>query len=137
MLKTDFKAEPREFRLKDYVCRDHGTITLVPEDDRTHEFVTFRTASGRECDFSATPWGYYLGPSLNSRLKDEGFRSALMTNGQGQVYVVAIEEDRMEQFEAYLKHNEARVVLWLDSMSGEQALSLSANAGADVSGASA
>lgn len=136
MLKTEFKAEPREFRLKDYLCRDHGTITLVPEDDRTHELVTFRTASGRECDFSATLWGFYLGPSLNSRLKNEGFRSALMTNGQGQVYVVAIEEDRMEQFEAYMKQNEARVVLWLDVLSGEEALSLSANDDAGVSGSS-
>ncbi len=132
MLKTDFKAEPREFRLKDYVCRDHGTISLIPEDERTHEFVTFRTASGRECDFSATPWGFYLGPSLNSRLKNEGFRSALMSNADGQLYVVAIEEDRIDAFQTYLDHNDAKVVCWLDEWEDGDKLTIESDHGSEA-----
>ena len=118
MLTTDFKAEPREFTLKDYRCRDHGTISLIPSGEKTHEFVTFVTESGRRCDFSATGWGFYLGPSLNSRLKTEGFCSALMSNPDGQLYVVAVEEDRMDAFGAYLEENGSKVVCWLDEWSG-------------------
>jgi len=123
MLKADLKAEPREFRLKDTLCRDHGTISLVPQDDRTHEFITLETPSGKQCDVSFTPWGFYLGPSLNSRLASEGFRSALMMNAGNQLYVVAVEEDRIEQFQSYLEANESKVICWLDQWFKESKIS--------------
>jgi len=114
MLRTKFLEIPREFRVNDVLTIDHGKIELSSDNNRTNEFVTFETKSGRNCDVYATYWGFYLGPSVNSRLKNEGFRTGLMMNEGNQLYVVAVESDRMNDFEEYLSHNNSKVICWLD-----------------------
>lgn len=109
-MKTDLKDKPRVFEFKGYTIKDFGKIYL---DDG--EMVSFVTKSGKECDFAAKDWGFYLGPSLNSRLKKEGFKVALAINEQGQLYVHAVEKEKIEEFKSYLKTNQNNIVLcWLD-----------------------
>ena len=115
-MKIDLKSQPREFEFKDIKIKDYGKIML---DD--NEMVSFVTKSGRECDFTAKDWGFYIGPSLNSRLKKEGFKAALVINEQGQIYVHAVEEDKMDAFNKYLKANQDNKVLcWLDEWLSEK-----------------
>jgi len=77
--------------------------------------VSFVTESGCECDFSAKEWGFYLGPSLNSRLKKEGFKTALVVNESGQIYVHAVEKNKICEFRKYLETNQNnRIICWLD-----------------------
>jgi hypothetical protein len=114
MLKTKFLECAREFKVNDVLTRDHGKIELSSANNKTNEFVTFQTKSGKNCDFYATYWGFYLGPSVNSRLKKEGFRTGLMMNEGNQLYVVAVEVDMMTDFEDYLEHNKSKVICWLD-----------------------
>jgi len=119
MIKIKLNEVPRRFKIHKFDIVDHGKIEMVPDADHTNEFVTFQTKSGKSCDFAATNWGFYLGPSLNSRLKNEGFKSALMVNEQKQIYVVAVEADKTALFEQYLRDNPgSRVVQWLDEWDG-------------------
>jgi hypothetical protein len=109
-MRTDLKSVPRVFSVKGHPVKDYGKIYLDAA-----EMVSFVTPSGRECDFAAREWGFYLGPSLNSRLKGEGFKVALALNEQNQLYALAVESDRLDEFKAYLTANqEIKVLTWLD-----------------------
>jgi len=109
-MKLMLNDAPRVFEVKETRIRDCGKLFL--EDG---EMVSFVTESGRECDFIAKDWGFYLGPSLNSRLKMQGFKVALVLNEQGQLYVNAVEADKIEQFRKYLGSNQNNTILcWLD-----------------------
>ena len=109
-MKTAFKDRPRVFAVKGHAVKDLGKIILEPG-----EMVSFVTPSGKECDFTAKKWGFYLGPSLNSRLKKEGFKAALAVNEKGQLYVLAVEPEKMHLFKRYLTANqEIKVLTWLD-----------------------
>lgn len=108
-MKTEFPDNPRVFMVGGIEVHDTGKIYLEP-----NEMVSFKTPAGNECDFTATPWGFYLAPSINSRLKREGFKTALVINGKNKLFVNAIEADKMELFNSYLKTNNSRVLCWLD-----------------------
>ncbi|MFQ5651438.1 MAG: hypothetical protein ACE5IY_16000 [bacterium] len=114
-MKTEFLDTPRVFTVKGFDIYDRGKIHLEPQ-----EMVTFRTASGRECDFTATSWGFYLAPSLNSRLRKQGFKTALVTNEHNQLFVNAVEEDKIEAFESYLQANQNKIICWLDEWFGKE-----------------
>lgn len=79
------------------------------------EQVTFVTPSGKRHDFVAKEWGFYATPSINKRLRDEGFKTALVRNhNTGRYFIMTVEEDRRALFDAYLKAEDCDVVEWLD-----------------------
>lgn len=109
-MQTDFNKQPRTFTVKGHKIHDMGKLHL-----NDGEMVTFVTDTDKECDFVAKDWGFYLGPSLNSRLKKQGFKTALVLNEQGQIYINAVEIDKMDLFLDYLKQNQNNTILcWLD-----------------------
>lgn len=121
MLKLDLLPTPREFEVNGYRTRDFGALALIPDGPMTTEFITFKTDSGKSCDFYATHWGFYLGASANSRLKKEGFKVGLMLNELNQLYVVAVENEKMDHFKEYLTNNNSKVLSWLDEwMAGSE-----------------
>lgn len=115
MIKTALNQTPREFKVGDFQVKDHGSITLSADAPKTNEMITLVSKSGKRCDISATSWGFYLGPSLNSRLLNEGFKAVLVHNSQGQLYLMAVENDQMEAFNSYIKESALTIVQWLDS----------------------
>jgi hypothetical protein len=109
-MKLEIKEEPRIFNGAGNVISDYGKIML-----EAGEMVSFVTKTGKECDFTAMPWGFYVGPSLNSRLKNQGFKTALVLNEKKQIFVLAVEEDRIDEFKSYLKTNQnMNILTWLD-----------------------
>lgn len=114
MIKITLKDTPREFNVGDFTVKDHGEIFLSTESTRTNEMLAIVTDSGKRCDISATKWGLYLGPSLNSRLKNEGFKSALVHNKQGQLYLMAVDNAKLAEFATYIEDSELTVLQWLD-----------------------
>ena len=109
-MRTRLKKNPRVFAVKGHKVKDYGKIYL---DDG--EMVSFVTTSGKECDFAAKDWGFYLGPSLNSRLKKEGFKVALVVNERHQLYIHAVEKEKMKKFKRYLKAGQNnKIICWLD-----------------------
>lgn len=100
----------RTFTVNGVRIRDIGRFCLQPD-----EMVSLQHPDGPACDITAKSWGYYLGPSLNGRLKAEGFKTALVVNGANKVFVMAVLAGRMADFTAYLEsQNGLRVVCWLD-----------------------
>jgi hypothetical protein len=109
-MRTQFKDQPRVFSVKGHKIKDFGKIFL-----KAGEMISFVTPKGEECDFAAKEWGFYLGPSLNDRLKNEGFKTALVLNEKGQLYVLAVSKTKMNVFKKYLRANQNIMVLsWLD-----------------------
>lgn len=109
-MKFNLKNEPRLFNVKKTIIKDYGKFFLG-----NSEMVSFVTKSGKECDFTAQEWGFYLGSSINSRLKNEGFKIALVVNENNQLYVNAVEKDKIDVFKKYLKNNQNnKIVCWLD-----------------------
>ena len=79
-----------------------------------NEQVTFVTDAGRRYDVVRKAWGFYATPSINRRLREEGFRTALVRNGQGLLYLMVVEAGKQDLFEAYCKREQQDVVEWLD-----------------------
>ena len=109
-MKLDIKETPREFKVKKFVIKDYGKIYL-----EAGEMLSFVTQSGKEFDFTAKKWGFYATPSVNSRLKNQGFKTALVTNENNQLYVMVVEKDKLTDFLEYLKDEQNHsVVCWID-----------------------
>lgn len=103
---------PRTFRVgteRQIEMSDCGQIHLEADEQ-----VTFVTPAGRQHDFAAKSWGFYATPSVNGRLVAQGFKTALVRNSGGRWYVMVVDTDHMEDFEAYLKREGNAVEEWLD-----------------------
>jgi hypothetical protein len=111
-MRVDFKDRPRVFTVKGRKIKDYGKICL-----RQGEMFSLRTKSGRDCDITAFGWGFYLGSSLNSRLRKEGFKVALVLNQEGRLFLNAVERTKIKEFNEYLRENQnSKVVCWLDEL---------------------
>lgn len=88
---------------------DCGRVYLEPDEQ-----VTFVTPAGKEHDFVAKSWGFYATPSINGRLADQGFKTALVKNSFGKYYIMVVDPDKMADFNAYLKIERHEIAEWLD-----------------------
>lgn len=98
----------REFVVKGVTIKDQGKVYL-----NDNELLSFVTKTGKEYDFVAKDWGFYASPSLNSRLVKEGFKSALVRNNSGQIYLMIVDKDKIDEFNEYIQSDQ-KVVAWLD-----------------------
>lgn len=90
--------------------KDCGDLHLEPDEQ-----VTLRTSRGSEYDVCRKSWGFYATPSINGRLRDHGFKSALVRNrGNGGVFLMLVEDGMMDDFQAYLSAEQLEVLSWLD-----------------------
>ncbi|RED52445.1 hypothetical protein [Aestuariispira insulae] len=104
------KNEPRRFTIKGVTISHVADINLDPD-----EMITLRRDDGSEYDVAAKSWGYYATPSLNGRLRDQGFRSVLVKNkSTGQRYVLLVREGQQSAFNEYLAHQDMKVLGFLD-----------------------
>ena len=111
-MKIDKKEPPRVFRVgkdNNIEISDCARIYLKPDEQ-----VTFVTISGKEHDFTAKPWGFYATPSVNGRLVNQGFKTALVKNQSGMYYIMVVDNDRFSEFQDYLSTEKNEVVEWLD-----------------------
>jgi hypothetical protein len=108
-MKPDIKDKPREFGVGAHTIRDFGRVHF-----QDGEMITLVSPSGRECDVTAMEWGFYLAPSLNSRLRAQGFKVALVCNSQGKLFLNAVEVDKENLFDCYLLEQQSRLICWLD-----------------------
>jgi hypothetical protein len=104
----------REFKVglnNKITIKDCGTLTL-----RADEQVTLITEDGKEYDVARKNWGFYATPSANGRLKNFGFKTAKVRNAFGMLYIMLVEEDKLEAFNAYIEENQQEVIEWLDEL---------------------
>lgn len=110
-MKLNIKENPRVFFVgekKEIEVKDYGSVYL---DE--NEQVSFVTRSGGEYDVCKKSWGYYATPSIEHRLKDNGFLSALVKNEHGKIYLWVIEKEKLDLFEEYLIKNNHTIYQWL------------------------
>ena len=102
--------KPREFQVKGHSIKDMGKIGLSDG-----EMITLLDGEGKECDIVAWNWGFYLGPSINDRIVKAGFKVALVLNENGQMYINAVNRDKLDEFLKYLQTGQNSTILcWLD-----------------------
>ena len=94
---------------KKLIIKDMGTVYLAP-----NEQLTFITESKKKYDFARKNWGFYVTPSINSRLKKEGFKTALVRNSLNRIFVMIVEKKRMSIFKKYLNTENCDLLAWLD-----------------------
>lgn len=111
-MKLNLKKIPREYNVgrdDKITIKDCGQIHLDPDEQ-----VTFMTADDREYDLCRKDWGYYATPSMNDRLKRFGFKTALVRNSKGQIFIMLVESDKLGLFKQYLSDEDNTVLNWLD-----------------------
>ena len=90
---------------KEVYISDMGDIHLNP-----NEQVTFVTDSGTGTIF-VEKLGFYA-TSMNSRLKNENFITAMVINKEGFNYIMVVERSKIKEFQLYLKDENLTVVAW-------------------------
>ena len=50
-------------------------------------------------------WGYYATPSVNGRLKKFGYKTALVKNIEGMIYVMIVDKERADLFHEYINNS--------------------------------
>lgn len=108
-MKLNLTSTPRSFAVNDIKINDYGKIALDPD-----EMISFMTGSGKEFDIVAKDWGFYATPSINGRLQKQGFKTALVENPQGRIYVMVVEHEKVGLFEDYCRKEGQSVREWLD-----------------------
>lgn len=111
-MKLKLKSPARSFFPrgdKKIEIKDHGEIELLPDEQ-----ITFVKESGKRIDFASKTWGYYVTPSVNNNLKKQGFKTALVKNEQGNIYVLVVEKEKMDIFLKYCDEENQKIIEWLD-----------------------
>ena len=108
IMKTKIKKKPRLFNVNTIKIKDYGKIKLSK-----NEMISFVTKSKKEYDFTAKDWGFYVSPSINGRLKKEGFKIALVKNKLGKIFIMAVEREKTKIFKKYLINQQEKLFKWL------------------------
>lgn len=112
-MELKINKKPRVFSpLKGIELKDMGAIILSD-----NEQLTFKTGSGKSNDVVKKEWGFYLSNSIDSNLKKQGFKTALVascSNSPPRLYINLVEVEKMEQFKKYLSDFDVKVICWLD-----------------------
>jgi len=118
-MKINLYKKPRVFYIEEgnVTISDLGKINLEP-----NELVSFQTPLGQECDFVAKEWGFYPTSSVNKRLKNEGFKTALVRGKDNKIQINVVEKDKINLFKKYLQsHKDSKkIICWLDELTEAQ-----------------
>jgi 2-polyprenyl-3-methyl-5-hydroxy-6-metoxy-1,4-benzoquinol methylase len=92
------------------VIKDCARIML-----NSNEQVTFQSKNFLY-DFCKKNWGYYSTPSINKRLKNNGFEVYLIQNLTGDIYLWSVEKNKKKNFLNYLKKENQKIIAQLDNI---------------------
>ncbi len=94
----------------DLKIRHVGNITLKNNEQLTFLF------NNSEYDFVKKNWGFYATPSINGRLKKEGFISALVKNKKKRIYLMVVHKSKKSEFNKYCKIHDQKILKWLHNV---------------------
>ena len=106
------EKEDRKFKgsgTDDSLTTDCGRLYL-----ESNEMITLVNLHGKEYDVCAREWGFYATPSVNSRLVNEGFSTALVENTSGKIFVMVVDDAEREKFFRYIEKESSKVIEWLN-----------------------
>lgn len=111
-MKIKHNEPPREYSVGhkgNIIIKDCAHIVL--SDD---EQITLKTDCGGEYDVARKDWGFYATPSINGRLADNGFKTALIKNRYGKFYIFLVEETKESEFNHYIQIEDLTFCGWMD-----------------------
>lgn len=111
-MKIEEVIPSRRFHVSSGEIRHCANIHLDPDEQ-----VTFITYSGREYDVIKKSWGFFATPSINNRLRKFGFKTVLITDSSGKMFICLVEEGKEEEFFRYLEKDQGRIMYWLSEIS--------------------
>ena len=111
-MKIEVNSDPRIFPVG---IADTQLSHVADIDLESDEMVTFVTDEKLEYDVCRKSWGYYATPSLGGRLREFGWRAAVMRNiDTRHSFVVLVQEDMEDEWMAYMLIERQELVLWID-----------------------
>lgn len=111
---NNLRNTPRKFDCGDKnhtEILDYGEIHLGDS-----ELISFVMETGQRFDVVRKSWGFHATPSINQRLKKEGFKTALVKNNLGRHFIMLVAIQRLEEFQNFCKQQETEVMTWLDEL---------------------
>jgi 2-polyprenyl-3-methyl-5-hydroxy-6-metoxy-1,4-benzoquinol methylase len=118
-MKTKINKKPRVFSVgfaNKFQVKDFGKIFL-----NTNEQITFIN-NNKEYDFGMKNWGYYATPSINGRLKNNGYKTFLVKNIYNKIYIMVVNNLKIDSFEDYINYEKHKILLRLDNFTNEEDL---------------
>tara|TARA_A100001011_G_C13824742_1_gene640416 strand:+ start:251 stop:601 length:351 start_codon:yes stop_codon:yes gene_type:complete len=112
MVKFNIHEKPRIFRVgekNNIKIKEVGFVYL-----KNNEQITIINENKKNYDFVKKSWGYYATPSINGRLKKEGFKTALVKNKYSKYYIMVIDRKKLNNFKKYCKEEDQKIIEWLD-----------------------
>ncbi len=107
VVKINLKKKIRKFKVglkNNITLKDVGDITL-----NNNEIITFKFGR-KNYDFGKKNWGFYISQSINSRVKKEGFKIALVKNIYGRYYLMAVSNKK--KFKDYCIKEKQKIIKW-------------------------
>ena len=107
-MKIEKKNRKFKVGINNIVIKEVAKISL-----KQNEMVTF--FNGKiEYDITKKNWGYYATPSINGRLKKEGFKTALVKNKLNKYYIMVVDKKKIKIFINYCKIENQKIIEWID-----------------------
>ncbi len=105
------KKIPRKFlvsKKNNIILKDVGKVFL-----NNNENLSLIGNNNKTYEICRKDWGYYATPSINFRLRKNGFKTALIKQNK-KLFVVIVDKNEMKSFNNYRKIENYKLVKWLD-----------------------
>ncbi len=109
-MNVEITKTPRVFKVEGVRIKDFGKIFLKED-----EMISFKRENNKEYDFVSKEWGFYATPSVNKRLKKEGFKTAIVVNSLNQIYINVVDDQELKSFHEYLNDSNLKILCWMDN----------------------
>lgn len=119
-MKFNLKKKPRIFSVgfdKSFNVKDYGKIN-VDHTDKEFELLTFSNKK-KDYDFGITNWGYYATPSINKRLKNNGYQTFLVKNIYNKIFIMVVDDNKLNKFKKYIEFENQKILSRLDLFENE------------------
>ena len=111
-MKIKKNNPPRKFNVgeRNEITISHcADIQLDPDEQ-----ITFLSNNNREYDVVRKDWGFYATPSMNGRLRNFGFKTALVKNTNDLYYIMIVDSSKENLFHKYIEDTKQILLEWLD-----------------------
>ena len=112
-MKVYRKRTPRNFlvsKKNNIYLKDVGKVNLG-----INENLTFTSSGSKKYEVCRKDWGYYATPSINSRLKKNGFKTALAKQKK-KYFILLVDKKKISKFKTYCRIENYKIIKWLDKL---------------------
>ena len=105
------KKKNRKFKVgldKHFLTITHKADILLKKD----EMINFKFGKSN-FDFVKKNWGFYATPSIDKRLKREGFKTAIVKNSFSNIYIMVVHRSKIKTFYKYCRDHKQKIIKWL------------------------